>query len=108
MSSFFNRLKNFLLSLNLYDNQSKDEKTLFYQRFSTRLYLLTFIILSIILLIYISLEKQTTLKTINSPSESMINSLYMNHETTLNCPCTQIAIEYSHLINHNIIYHHVN
>ena len=107
MYFLLNRLKDFLLSLNLFANDSKYKEIVYCQRLSTWIFLILFFIFSLILLIYLSLSNQMKIIRIKSPSESDIEYIYKNYRSTSNCPCSQISIPQKDLIDHQIDYHQV-
>ena len=71
----------------------------FFSMFSTRLFLVFFFCSFITLVFYASLEKITITKTIQQFNEK--------YSTTLNCPCSQVAVPYGNFMSFQPIFHHV-
>ncbi|CAF1685254.1 unnamed protein product, partial [Adineta ricciae] len=93
--------------LNLFRNRSTNPEKLRQQILSTRLYLITFLILLFIIILYTSLEKKIRTETIvlkNLNHYKQLQNLYPN---SLTCPCVRIAIEYKQFIQINPVFHPV-
>ncbi|CAF1490320.1 unnamed protein product [Adineta ricciae] len=100
-------LKIKLIQLNLFRNRSTNPEKLRQQILSTRLYLITFLILQFIIILYTSLEKKIRTETIvlkNLNHYKQLQNLYPN---SLTCPCVRIAIEYKQFIQINPVFHPV-
>jgi hypothetical protein len=100
-------LKKILLSLNLFDSESRNANIKRLERISTRIYLILLAISSIILLTYTSVAEQTSTITVESLSQTTIEQLFEEHPKSLNCPCTNTAILYDNIIEVGVTYHQV-
>ncbi|CAF1607131.1 unnamed protein product, partial [Didymodactylos carnosus] len=79
----------------------------YYEILSTRLYLLTFILLLFIFTFYTTLINRTLIVIIKSPTLKQYETLYEKYSETLTCSCTQISIPYEKFIYLSPIYHQV-
>ena len=79
---------NFFKSPTLLDNQDD----IHYQRLSTRVFIITFIILLGVLLVYNCTLTNAKTITIPSPTLQQYNQLHASYPQTLTCPCSQISI----------------
>ena len=89
-----------VLDLNLFPSipPSQDAKILSRNRSTTRIYLISVVIVLFTILMYTSLKEDTVTVTVNSPSTSSYTRLYIQYPTTLKCPCNQIATKYNKFI----------
>ena len=78
---------------------SQDAKSVCRNRYITRIYLLLLILTLIVILIYTALREDRITVTVNSPTVSDYQQLYMQYPLTLKCPCTRIAIKYNEFIS---------
>ncbi len=98
-----------ITQLNLYtiDGRETDPYDLTTAIISTRIYLL-FLGLSITnLIIFTSLQIQIQSFTIENPSRETFEDLHNKYSTTLQCPCSQIAINYGSFVSLAPKYHPV-
>lgn len=75
--------------------------------YSTRLYILLLILGLIILFFYSSISTQIRSITIKSPSSDVYQQLSQQYLSTLTCPCSQISIKYSSIIDINATLHQI-
>jgi len=95
--------------LNVYKIKSDniDPYDLATAKISTRIYLL-FVCLSVtILIIFSSLQMQIQNITVEHPSQETYEHLRNIHSTALQCPCSQIAINYGSFVSLSPKYHPV-
>ena len=76
-------------------------------RLATRLYVILLIVCSIVLGLYNVSQPQTVTKTYVKPSLNTYNNLILDHNDTLQCPCSSISSMYTHFINIQPIFHQV-
>ena len=75
--------------------------------YSTRLYIFLLSIGIVILVFYTSLSIRIQSITVNKPSLSEYERLYARYPSTLICPCTQLSVAHSLIINIKPSYHQV-
>ncbi|UJR06943.1 hypothetical protein I4U23_011232 [Adineta vaga] len=103
MRHIFSDYKSYLLKLNLYETGIQDETTIKNERRSTRLYLVLLIISMIIFIFYGSLKSYTKSIVIQSPSLTEYHRI--KEETSLQCPCSNLAIKYKTFTEIEPLYH---
>ncbi|CAF1147616.1 unnamed protein product [Adineta steineri] len=105
---FHNRLrfliifvKEYIVKLNLFTTipPSEDENILRRSRQMTRIYIILVIISILILAAYTALTQETATVTVKSPTLSTYKELFNDHSSTLECSCSQIAVEYNRFIS---------
>ncbi|CAF0987788.1 unnamed protein product, partial [Didymodactylos carnosus] len=74
---------------------------------STRLYITTLLISSLILGFYTSFIDRTQIVTTKSPTIEQYNRIYEQHYQTLTCPCTKVSISYETFIRLSPTYHQI-
>ena len=74
---------------------------------ATRLYVILLIVCFIVLGLYNVSQPQTMTKTFDKPSLNTYNNLILNHNDTLQCPCSSISSMYTHFIDIQPIFHQV-
>ncbi|UJR17988.1 hypothetical protein I4U23_004889 [Adineta vaga] len=101
------RLKKWISELNLFEKSSSNEQTLGRERFATRIFLISFLCLLIIISIISSLILHTVNKSESSPYLSRFEYLLNKYPKALNCPCSKIGITYSTFVTINVEFHQV-
>lgn len=97
-----------LLDLNLFIIPHKSSQaTLSRERWTTRLYILLWLVTWIILIIYNSFAQETSTFHIVKPDEGVYNKLYSSYGDSLQCPCSSIAIAYNDFVEINTRLHPV-
>ncbi|CAF1200007.1 unnamed protein product [Adineta ricciae] len=94
-----------MINLNLFENKLTDAKYLYEQRFTTRLFILFFTILFIIISIFVIISKQSQLIMISQPSEEDYQQLNDKYGSLVTCPCSQISVPYGTFLNINFVIH---
>ncbi|CAF4057861.1 unnamed protein product [Rotaria sp. Silwood1] len=75
--------------------------------YSTRIFILSFIIGVFILVFYSSLSTHIRINTVYQPSMNEYEQLYKRYSSMLTCPCTRLSIPYSSIIYMKPYYHQV-
>lgn len=75
--------------------------------YSTRIYILLLVIGMMILVFYASIATHIRTPTLKQPSRNDYEELYKNYPSTLICPCTDISLEYSSIMNISARFHQV-
>ncbi|CAF1223849.1 unnamed protein product [Rotaria sp. Silwood1] len=75
--------------------------------YSTRIYILLFIIGILILVFYSSISIRIRINTVYQPSLNKYEQLYTEYPSTLVCPCTRLSVSYSSIIHISPYYHQV-
>ncbi|CAF1542995.1 unnamed protein product [Adineta ricciae] len=88
-----------LLQLNFFRNQSNNLHIIRQQIISTRVYLITFITILVILVLYTSLNRKTITNTIQLTELTQYEELYTKYPHDLICPCNKISIKYENFIS---------
>ncbi|CAF0862999.1 unnamed protein product [Adineta steineri] len=97
-----------ILTMNFFkNNSSSNEKEFEYEEiFATRIYILFLLLSVIIILLYsgpFNDEKQPI--KIDNPSIDLINDLYNQNYSSLTCPCSKVAINYSKFLSIKFKFH---
>ena len=104
----FRKIKEFLRSLNVFEDvEERTEWHLFNQRLATRVFIITIILTTSVLLIYTALYESTRTVTVRSPTIENYLSLQAKYSQTLNCPCTSISNEYKHFLSFKPTFHQI-
>lgn len=100
------RLRRFLIELNLFKTNEIDEDNIRVQRWSTRLYIPILLFGMSILIIYTSLQVQSTQIQIENPSLPIYLDLYEKYGN-VKCPCSQISISYEKFLEISSEFHQI-
>ncbi|CAF3999065.1 unnamed protein product, partial [Rotaria sordida] len=89
-----------IVELNLFESipSSQNENIIRKQRHSTRVYIILLFTSSSILIFFTSIRMQTISVSIEMPTLPKFIQLYNQYPSTLNCPCSQVAIQYNQII----------
>ena len=101
------RLINKLLMLNLFDDESNDIDKIYYQRISTRVYLLVLSISVSIITIYTIFSNGIERESFPVASQDEYNNFTRFNTKSFECPCENISIEYKDFIEINTTFHAV-
>ena len=91
---YFRTIKQGLINLNLFDDDTNDHYEKRNQILSTRSYIIVFVMILFIFILYTSLSSQTTTIRISKPTLNQYVNLYEKHSNKLQCPCKNISISY--------------
>lgn len=106
--SLFTRLKQPIITLNLFDTQSTDPQIIKLERWSTRIYLLLLCFTLTSFISYTATRVQVITNTVHTPSLTKYLDLYYSpYSTTLTCPCSSITINHKNFIQVNYTLHPV-
>ncbi|CAF3294627.1 unnamed protein product [Rotaria socialis] len=100
----------YLRNLNLFPSKSPtvtDSHTLQNQILSTRLFILSFCLSLVILIVYTFIVTATKTLTLKQPTSGQYAQLYGKYQESITCPCTQISIDYGIFIHVNYTLHQV-
>ena len=97
--SLWNTIKIKITTLNLFPDRSDDDEiSIRAQHYATRLYIVLFSIIIIVLVTVTSLSPQQNIQTIHWPQRTDYEYLQIFYPNTLNCPCSQVTITYNRFI----------
>lgn len=98
-----------MIKLNLFESvpPSQDENVLRQERYTTRLYLILLLLIVIILTLFTYIRPQTIHVIKKSPSLTDFIQLYDQYQQTLDCPCSQPAIDKQFICHLKPQYHEV-
>ena len=98
-----------MIELNLFPSvpPSYDENILREEHYTTRLYLILFILSFTILTVLTSINPQIIRVTVESPSSKDFIELHEQYPKTLHCPCSQTTIDYQDICRIEPQYHEV-
>jgi hypothetical protein len=97
------QLYNFLIKINLFDDEEKLSLT--DQLLATRIFVSLLFISLAIVIIFTAFSFQTYTVTIQSPSEADFDKLSIRYPSTLSCPCRQSSIRQGEFLSFNPQYH---
>ena len=100
-------IRQYLITLNLFDTDTDDDYVKRNEILSTRIYLITLSLLLAVLTLYTALQTETTLITVKTPSQTQYEQLKLFDDNGLYCPCKQIAIKYKDFLNISPRYHEI-
>ncbi|CAF3921398.1 unnamed protein product [Adineta steineri] len=98
---------NFIKKLNIFQSGSIDEHIKQNEILSTRFYFIALPILLTIFGVYLSLDKQIKIITIDNPTQNQYEQLKNYSFDSLQCPCSQISIKYNTFIVFQPRYHQI-
>lgn len=108
MVSFLKDLWKKFITLNLFESDDTSEDSIYQQRISTHIYIITLILGIFILLIISSIRIETSLIEVKNPSLSTYSKLLaLDKSNTLKCPCTEILPTYGDFVQITPYYHQV-
>ena len=98
-----------MIELNLFKSipPSQDENVLRQERYTTRIYLILLLLTVMILTLFTSIKPQTIRVIIKSPLLKDFIQLYDQYPLTLDCPCSQPAIDKQFISHIKPQYHEV-
>ncbi|UJR12169.1 hypothetical protein I4U23_016346 [Adineta vaga] len=101
------QIVNFIKKVNIYHSQSNDEHIKQNEMLSTRVYFIALPILLSMFCVYLSLDRQTKIITIDNPTQNQYEQLTNNSFDNLECPCSHISIKYNKFISLQPTYHQI-
>ncbi|CAF1003549.1 unnamed protein product [Rotaria sp. Silwood1] len=97
-----------LIKLNLFESEtSRTEANVKHEILSTRLFIITLVMCSIIIGFYIFLSEQNQMMTIMHPSLETYEKLYAEYSTSIQCPCANFSIPHEAFLNVTFVLHQV-
>ncbi|CAF3189987.1 unnamed protein product [Rotaria sp. Silwood2] len=72
----------------------------------TRLYIILFILVLVVIIRFTGLNLQMHSVTVNSPTELIFEQLKNKYSSSLSCTCSKVAIPYSKFLSITITAHH--
>jgi hypothetical protein len=100
-------MKTKLLNINSFRNHSTDAGKIRKQILTTRLYLVSFIIILFIFVLYTSLDKKSVSLNVPVMDLTEYEKFQMKYKNTLTCPCNKISIEYEQFVGLQPSYHQI-
>ena len=98
-----------LTALNLFRTSTSSPATYDDERLATRLYLVLSNLIIVILLLYMLLAKQVNIFIIDWPSQSDYEQIVARYSSSsVNCPCSHIAIAYRSFVTTEASLHQVD
>ena len=102
------RIRQYLLTQNLFETRSSTPDTRRRELVSTRLYVLLLIVCTITLVCYAGLVEQSKSERVAGPSQSAYEDLQSLDTDILQCPCSSILMPYADFVVHlNASFHPV-
>jgi hypothetical protein len=96
-----------LENLNLFKSQSNDAHVIRLQRLSSWLYLILLSISMLTIIFYATFSSRTKSFKIFQPSVNQFKEFHKKYPDTLQCPCSQFAIQYSDFTHLRVKFHEV-
>ncbi|CAF1529656.1 unnamed protein product [Adineta ricciae] len=93
--------------VNLFDSATNDEHLKRNEILSSQVYCMVLPIVLLTFGIYLSLEKQTRLITIDNPTQTQYEQLQNSSVNDLHCPCNDISIKYVNFLSFQPRYHQI-
>ncbi|CAF3438173.1 unnamed protein product, partial [Rotaria sp. Silwood2] len=101
--------RHFIQTINLYHEARKTRLTenlqtaheqliIKRQKMASRFYIILFVAALVIIVTFTGLNSQIYSMTISSPTEFIFEQLQAQYSSSLSCPCSQIAIQYSNFL----------
>lgn len=104
---WFTYVRRFITNLNLFESGCPDIDIVKQERWSTRIYIVLILMALYILAIYKGLGSETSRITVRNPSQELFESLQKKYASTLDCPCSTIAIQYQDFVQIQPKFHQV-
>ncbi|CAF4230900.1 unnamed protein product, partial [Adineta steineri] len=104
---FLLKVKDKIITFNLYNKYSRDPIRVYHGVLATRLYIILLLVSICIIILFSYSSNQVFNETITNPSEEEYVKLEEKYSATLTCPCTQISIPYQDLITTQVKYHQI-
>ncbi|CAF3338151.1 unnamed protein product [Rotaria sp. Silwood2] len=109
--------RHFIQTINLYHEARKTRLTenlqtaheqliIKRQKMASRFYIILFVAALVIIVTFTGLNSQIYSMTISSPTEFIFEQLQAQYSSSLSCPCSQIAIQYSNFLSVKPIAYH--
>lgn len=89
------QVQHFWTTVNLFNSESPHEHIQRHERRSTRVYMISLVILIAFLFIYMLFVENTRTVIMKSPSSNLVAQLQKKYPMTLSCPCVQTSMSYS-------------
>ncbi|CAF4517793.1 unnamed protein product [Rotaria socialis] len=105
--SLFNRIRNALHNLNLFDRRNSDASAIQEQILTTRLYIGCLFTSLLILILATGLSERTVINTVVLPPVAEFEKIAQTERQTLSCPCSEIAIQNSAFISVTYTLHQI-
>jgi hypothetical protein len=103
----FSKLRNTLLTLNLFARRHSEASDVREQILTTRFYIGCLFVFTLILVSVTTLEQQIKTTIISIPTVTEFENLFQNGKLPNSCPCSQIAIQRSEFISLIPTFHQV-
>ncbi|UJR34535.1 hypothetical protein I4U23_027312 [Adineta vaga] len=105
-------LYNRLINLNIFPPRTFGShidriKSKHFGQLATRLFIILFFISFILLFFYLIIQPRTLTKTFDQPTLILYKNLLINHNNTLQCPCSSISSMYDRFVNIEPIFHQI-
>ncbi|CAF1609707.1 unnamed protein product, partial [Rotaria sp. Silwood1] len=119
IAMFFTRFQHSIRAMNLYHKVRKpclpeksqttnDILIIQRQQIATRFYIIVFVLALIVIITFTGLNSQIHSVKVTSPTELIFEQLQTQYSSSLSCPCSRIAIQYSKFLSVKpIAYHQV-
>ncbi|UJR12553.1 hypothetical protein I4U23_016729 [Adineta vaga] len=106
ISNLFQRIKTWIVTLNLFDTRVTDERTIKVEKWSTRVYLILLFAILITLTTYTGVSDEITTMTVPTPTlKTFLDLFHSKHASTLKCPCSLITINHGDFVQVNYTLH---
>lgn len=93
--------------LNVFDSRSTDQKIVYGEIVSTRVFLVLLLISIVILTMYTSLSLQFSTYILELPTHGTYEKLLEKHSDSVHCPCRRISVSYGQFIRLQPTFHQV-
>ncbi|CAF1584318.1 unnamed protein product [Adineta ricciae] len=97
----------YLLRLNLYENETNDEHEKRNELLSTRIFIILLLLTLLLYILYASLPSQTNSFTISKPTQMQYEQLRFKHSISLKCPCKDLSTPYKQFIDVKMEYYEI-
>ncbi|CAF1436855.1 unnamed protein product [Adineta ricciae] len=105
-----NQLRNiyqYLLKLNLYENETNDEHEKRNELLSTRIFIILLLLTLLLYIAYATLSSQQSSFIISKPTQKQYEQLQFKHPISLKCPCKDLSTPYKQLIDVKMEYYEI-
>ncbi|CAF1661409.1 unnamed protein product, partial [Adineta ricciae] len=107
MKYFFRWIVDQLVKLNIFDKGTTDEHSKRNEILSTRVYIISLIIILFVLTLITSLQSNLNTITMKNPTEDEYNKLQLKNFDHFQCPCAQISNTYDEFVTIIPEYHEI-
>ena len=107
LQNYFKTIRKLIVELNFYKDDMRSDEDEYPYRLATRIYIVSLIVFLLMTASIAAFIVRTIENVVNLPSASKFQYLAEKYPETIDCPCSQWAIDYEKFVAVDIHYHQV-